>query len=192
MTAGAGILWRAPSSWAADVTDPRVAEVVASTIGIDTHDHVDVPLTEAEMPGPNLELAAEMKRSGLSAICMTFTTDYQRGDAYDRFHKGLAAMDRQLERNHVKRAFAASDIRAAHEQHQPIVIQAVEGGHFLEGHLERVEEAYGRGLRHFGLLHDSDASMPLGDVYDEPAALRRLDQVRGTDVIKECNRSGRY
>ena len=27
-----------------------------------------------------------MKRSGLSAICMTFATDYQPGDAYDRFH----------------------------------------------------------------------------------------------------------
>ena len=189
MTAGAGILWSAPSSWAADVIDSRDAEVVASTIGIDTHNHVDVPLTEAEMPGPNLELAAEMKRSGLSAICMTFATDYRRGDAYDRFHKGLAAMDRQLERNHVKRAFAASDIRAAHEQHQPIVIQAVEGGHFLEGHLERVEEAYGRGLRHFGLLHDSDASVPLGDVYTNPPRYGGLTKF-GTDVIKECNRLG--
>ena len=44
----------------------------------------------AEMPGPDIDLRGEMKRSGLSAICMTFATDYQRGDAYDRFLKGLA------------------------------------------------------------------------------------------------------
>jgi len=43
-----------------------------------------------------------MKRSGLAAICMTFATDYQPGDAYDRFLKGLASMDRQLERNSMK------------------------------------------------------------------------------------------
>ncbi len=60
--------------WAAD--DPRVAGIVATTIGIDTHNHIDVPLTAAEMPGPDIDLAGEMKRSGLSAICITFATDY--------------------------------------------------------------------------------------------------------------------
>ena len=90
--------------WAADITDPRVAGIVAKTIGIDTHNHIDVPLTAAEMPGPDIDLAGEMKRSGLSAICMTFATDYQPGDAYDRFLKGLASMDRQLERNGMKRS----------------------------------------------------------------------------------------
>lgn len=89
--------------WAADSSDPRVADIVAKTIGIDTHNHVDVPLTAAEMPGPDIDLSGELKRSGLSAICLTFATDYQPGDAYDRFLKGLASMDRQLERNGMKR-----------------------------------------------------------------------------------------
>src|ERR1700758_361963 len=112
------------------------------------------------MPGPDIDLKGEMKKSGLSAICMTFATDYQPGDAYDRFLKGLASMDRQLDHNGMKRSFTSGEIRAAHKNQQPTVIQSVEGGHFLQGHLERVEEAYGRGLRHFGLLHDSDASVP--------------------------------
>ena len=43
----------------------RVADIVATTIGIDTHNHIDVPLTAAEMPGPDIDLAGEMKRSGL-------------------------------------------------------------------------------------------------------------------------------
>ena len=189
MTAGAAILLRPRLSWAADITDPRVADIVGKTIGIDTHNHIDVPLTAAETPGPNLDLAGELKRSGLSAICMTFATDYQTGDAYDRFLKGLASMDRQLERNGMQRSLTPDDIRMAHKQSLPTVIQAVEGGHFLQGHLERVEESYGRGLRHFGLFHDTDASVPLGDVYTNPPRYGGLTPF-GAAVIKECNRLG--
>lgn len=86
MTAGTAVTLR--SAWAAEVTDPRLADILAKTIGIDTHNHIDVPLTEAEMPGPDIDLKGEMKESGLSAICMTFATDYRPGDTYDRFLKG--------------------------------------------------------------------------------------------------------
>ena len=188
-TAGAAMVVSPRSSWAEDNTDPRVADIVARTIAIDTHNHVDVPLTAAEMPGSDIDLAGEMKRSGLSAICMTFATDYQPGDAYDRFLKGLASMDRQLERNGMKRSLTADDLRTAHKNGQPTVIQAVEGGHFLQGHIERVEEACGRGLRHLGLLHDSDATVPLGDVYTNPPRYGGLTTF-GAAVIKECNRLG--
>jgi len=189
MTAGAAILLRSRLGWAADRTDPRVADIVAKTIGIDTHNHIDVPLTAAETPGPNIDLAGELKRSGLSAICMTFATDYQTGDAYDRFLKGLASMDRQLERNSVKRSLTPQGVRTAHKNSQLTVIQAIEGGDFLQGHLERVEEAYRRGLRHFGLLHDSDASVPLGDVYTNAPRYGGLTPF-GAAVLKECNRLG--
>jgi membrane dipeptidase len=188
-TAGAAMVLSPRSSWAEDNTDPRVADIVARTIGIDTHNHIDVPLTSAEMPGPDIDLAGEMKRSGLSALCTTFATDYQAGDAYDRFLKGLAAVDRQLERNGIKRSLNADDVRTAHKSGQPTVIQAVEGGHFLQGHIERVEEAYSRGLRHLGLLHDSDATVPLGDVYTNPPRYGGLT-LFGAAVIKECNRLG--
>ena len=175
--------------WAADITDPRVGDIVAKTMGIDSHNHIDVPLTAAEMPGPDIDLAGEMKRSGLSAICMTFATDYQPGDAYDRFLKGLESMDRQLERNGMSRSLNPADVGTAKRKGQPTVIQAVEGCHFLQGHIERVEEAYKRGLRHLGLLHDSDATVPLGDVYTNPPRFGGLTAF-GADVIKEGNRLG--
>jgi membrane dipeptidase len=189
MTAGAAALLPPRSGRAADTIGPRVADIVARTIGIDTHNHIDVPLSAAEMPGPGIDLTGELKRSGLGAICMTFATDYQPGDAYDRFLKGLASMDRQLERNGMKRSLTPNDVRTAHKNGEPTVIQAVEGGHFLQGHLERVEEAYGRGLRHLGLLHDSDATVPLGDVYTNTPRYGGLTPF-GTSVIKECIRLG--
>jgi microsomal dipeptidase-like Zn-dependent dipeptidase len=190
---GAAMMLRSSGARAADEVDPRVAELVASTIGIDTHNHIDVPLTMAEVPGPDLDLAGEMKRSGLSAICATFAVDYQRlgepGIAYDRFLNALKSMDAQLARNHMQRALNLKDLQAARDKGQPTILQAVEGGHFLEGKLARVEEAYKKGLRVLGLLHDNDASVPMGDLYTKPAHLGGLTEF-GASVIKECNRLG--
>jgi len=82
----------------------------------------------------------------LSAICATFAVDYQRlGEeavAYDLSLNALKAMDTQLEKNHMKRALNLKDLKVAHEQGQPVIIQDVEGEHFLEGHLDRVAVAY--------------------------------------------------
>jgi hypothetical protein len=64
MTAAAAVVLRPRAGWAADVTDSRVADIVATTIGIDTHNHVDVPLTEAEMPGPDIDLVGENEAVG--------------------------------------------------------------------------------------------------------------------------------
>ncbi|WP_220417334.1 dipeptidase [Dyadobacter frigoris] len=176
-----------------DEPDPRVAAIVAATIGIDSHNHIDVPFAKAEVPGPDIDLASELKKSGLSAICMTFAVDrpelHNPGEAYERFMNALASMDNQLVKNGMKRALNMADLNAAHKKHQPTVIQSVEGGHFLEGHVERVEEVYNRGLRHLGLLHDNDASVPLGDVYTNPVRWGGLTAF-GAEVIKECNRLG--
>jgi len=191
--AGTALMLNPLAAWATNGIDPRVAKIVADTMGIDTHNHIDVPLTAAEVPGPDINLAGELKKSGLAAICMTFAVDYQKlqnpGDAYERFKNGLASMDQQLARNGMKRSLNLADLRSAHKKHQPTVIQSVEGGHFLEGHLERLGEAYDRGLRHLTLLHDSDASVPLGDVFTNPARWGGLTAF-GADVIRECNRLG--
>ena len=176
-----------------DDLDPRVATIVANSIGVDSHNHIDVPLLASEVPGPNIDLSGEMKRSDLSAISMTYALDYQKlqnpGEAYDRFLNGIAAMDVQLKNNNIKRALNIGDLKAAHQAKQPVVIQSIEGGHFLEGKIERVEIAYNRGLRHLGLLHDSDASVPLGDVYTNTPQWGGLTSF-GAQVIKECNRLG--
>ena len=191
--AGTAIMLNPFAAWAVDDIDPKVAAIVAGTIGVDTHNHIDVPLTAAEVPGPNIDLAGEMKKSGLSAICMTFALDYQKlqnpGEAYDRFLNGLTSMDQQLKNNGMKRSLNMGDLQTAHKEHRPTVIQSVEGGHFLEGKLDRLGVAYERDLRHLGLLHDSDASVPLGDVYTNPPRWGGLTAF-GADVIRECNRLG--
>ncbi|MBE8726620.1 dipeptidase [Flavobacterium hungaricum] len=191
--AGAALMLNPLISWAATDPDPRIAAIVARTFGIDTHNHVDVPLLKSELPGPKVDLAGEMKKSGLSAICMTFAVDYQKlinpGDAYERFLNGLRAMDEILKANDMKRALNYADLQQAHKIKKPIVIQSVEGGHFLEGKIERLQTAYDIGLRHLGLLHDNDASVPLGDIFTKTPQWGGLTTF-GAATIKECERLG--
>jgi membrane dipeptidase len=191
--AGGALLLNPLFAKPSDDIDPRVAAIVAKTIGIDVHNHIDVPLNGPELPGPAIDLAGELKKSGLAAVCMTFAVDYQKlvnpGDAYNRFIAGLDAMDKALKDNDIKRAFNLSDLQTAHKKHTPTVIQSVEGAHFLEGKLERLVVAYERGLRHLGLLHDNDASVPLGDIYTKTPQWGGLTAF-GADVIRECNKRG--
>lgn len=192
--AGAFVFINPFSSWTTfSSEDDRIAKIVSKTFGIDTHNHVDVPLILSELPGPKLDLRGEIKKSGLSGVVMTFAVDYQKlteeGQAYDRFLNGLTAMDQVLEDNSMKRALNLADLETAKKAKTPIVIQSVEGGHFLEGKIERLKVAYDRGLRHFGLLHDNDASVPLGDVFTNPPQWGGLTAF-GAEVIRECERLG--
>src|SRR5271169_3433932 len=78
---GAMLLGPAWLKAAADGVDPRVAQVMSKTIGIDMHNHVYPAGTEPRPQGgqprrqeepqqaPDLSLGEEVKRSGLTAVC---------------------------------------------------------------------------------------------------------------------------
>jgi membrane dipeptidase len=170
-----------------------MTKVLTTTIGIDSHNHIEVPFNSNEIANLKVDLQGSLKKSGLSAICMTFAVDRpeltKEGEAYQRFLTGLDGMDAILKDNNIKRALNLSDLKKAHKANQPIVIQSVEGGHFLEGKIERLEIAYHRGLRLLGLLHDNQFSVPLGDIYTDPAKFGGLTEF-GKATIKECNRLG--
>ena len=207
--AGAGGAMLFGPAWlkaAAGGVDPRVLQVMSRTIGIDMHNHVYPPGTEphpqggpprrqeAQQQAPELFVAQEVKRSGLTAVCASFVLDFapnvKPGDARDNFLGWLTAIDAQLEKGHIRRALNLKDLQAAHGHGQPTIVQTVEGSHFIEGRLDRVEEAYKRGLRHLQLLHERDDMVsPLGDTNTTPAHLGGLTAF-GAEVVKECNRLG--
>jgi membrane dipeptidase len=201
---GAMLLGPAWLHAAGDGVDPRVAQVMSRTIGIDMHNHVypagtdpqnDQPRRPAEQqPAPDLSIADELKESGLTAVCASFGLDFaphdKPGDARDNFLRWLTAIDAQLEKGHIHRALNMKDLQAAHNHGQPTIVQSVEGSQFIEGHLNRVEEVYKRGVRHLQLLHEQDDMVsPLGDVITSPAHLGGLTAF-GAEVVKECNRLG--
>jgi len=175
--------------------DPRAAKLVAETMAIDMHNHVYPAGTQQGPqggdPGPTLSLGEELKLSGLTAICAAFALDRagnkQPGDARVNFLKWLDAIDAELEQGRVSRALTLKDLRGALKSGKQAIVQSVEGAHFIEGHVERIEEVYKRGLRDLQLLHDNNDMMaPLGDI-NGGTSLGGLTAI-GADVVKECNR----
>lgn len=196
-----------PFSPALSQVDPRFQQVLASTIAIDMHNHIYPTGTEphpdfghgpqggspAKDP-PSLPLGEELRHSGLTAVCAAITIDFapnnKPGDARDYFLHWLDAIDGELAKGHIQRALTLHDLETAHASHKPVIVQATEGAHFLEGHIERIEEVYKRGLRHMQPLHDRDDKVkPLGDVVTQPSHLGGLTPF-GAEVIQECNRLG--
>ena len=180
-------------SWTRKPANDPVTRLVDQTIGIDTHNHMDVPFAMEAFAALTYDLTGEMKKSGLSAMCMTFCVDRpaltKEGEAYQRFITSLDEMDAMLKANGVQRALNFADIQAANKNHKPVVIQSVEGGHFIEGKLERIHAAYNRGLRHLGLMHDNQANPPIGDIYTDASKFSGLTEY-GLNIIKECNKLG--
>jgi membrane dipeptidase len=178
---------------AADDIDPRLAQVKATTIAIDMHNHV---FSAMPRPGDGTTpgLTEQLKRAGLTAIVagykIPFDPNAKPGETNVKLLNYLTVMDALLEKEHMRRAMNLKDLEAAHRNGQPTIVQAIEGAQFLEGHLERVGVAYQRGLRHLQLLHDDDDPVaPLGDLDSKPAHLGGLTRF-GAEVIKECNRLG--
>lgn len=143
---------------------------------------------------PELALADELQRSGFTAVCASYVLDfapnYAPGDARENLLRWFTAIDAELEKGHVHRALRWNDLQAARARRKPVIIQSVEGAHFIEGQLERLEEVYSRGLRHLQLLHEKDDLVsPLGDTNTSVAHLGGLTAF-GAEVVKECNRLG--
>lgn len=181
------------TSWVGLNDEEKVKKIVAEIIGIDAHNHMDMPFDKDQFTTQKYDLANELKNSGLTAIGITFCVDRPKltkeGEAYERFLLNLDELDDVLQANDISKALNYNDLKKARKNNKPIVIQSVEGGHFVEGKLERIKVAYDKGLRHFGLMHDAQSTPPIGDIYTDEPQYGGLTQA-GIDIIKECNRLG--
>jgi len=191
----------APQALFADDLDPRVARIIAANISVDMHNHCPVKFVrEGESDQkpeqatiPPVALASEMKRAGFAALCYTYAVDHVAGTKPGEFYKfhlqALDQIDRLLAQQKMKRALTLKDLQTAHAHSQPTIIQTCEGAQFLEGHLDRAEEAYRRGLRVMQLVHhENDLVSPLGDLQTGPPNELGGLTPFGAQVVKECNR----
>jgi len=193
---GSSLLW--PETFWGDDVDPRVAQIVSSSIAVDMHNHTPVGSSGEGHTDPAdvsaTGFASELKRAGLTVACHTYAVDNllntsTPGEYYKLHLEQLAQEDRLLAQGKMRRAFNLKDIEAAHAAGQAIVVQTCEGALFIEGHLDRVEEAYRRGLRLMQLVHHAnDVVSPLGDIQTRPPNEFGGLTPFGAQVVKECNR----
>jgi membrane dipeptidase len=109
------------------------------------------------------------------------------GELY-RYHLDrLAWMDELVAGHGVRRALNAADLEAAHQAGEPAIIADVEGLDFLDGKLERLEEAHERGIRHVQFVHYTPND--IGDFQTGAITHQGLTEF-GAEVIRACDRLG--
>ncbi len=115
------------------------------------------------------------------------TREPRPGELYASTYRQLEQVTSRIESAKLAPVTAPADVEAARADKRPAAILAVEGGDFLEGRLERVEEAHRRGIRSIQLVHYRVNE--LGDIQTEAPRHGGLTPF-GRDVVREMNRRG--
>lgn len=160
--------------------------------------------------GRDANIVEAMRRAGDSAICLTYAPDGKLmgvgagtaapgtrsnlirdpnpGELYQEHRKYEDQIDAMVAKYGIRRVLKYSDLEMGHKEGRPVFIQDSEGADFLEkGHLDRLDEAYKRGLRKLQFVHY--AVNDIGDFQIGPVVHHGLSPF-GVDVVKECNRLG--
>ena len=158
------------------------------------------------MREPRYDLVGRMREGHMTAVCLCHSADGpvirrvpttgvikqyrdpRPGELHDFTERRLDFMDALLiPANGLTRVLTPADLAAAKAAGRPALIGTIEGCHFMEGKLERVEEVYRRGIRQLQIVHYMPSE--LGDQQTEPARWNGLSPLGG-QVIRECNRLG--
>src|SRR6202047_272619 len=176
-------------------------DVLRKSISVDVHTHGGTSGITSQAP-PNDALANGMRAGSLAVACLADVPDGpilgrnaagvltalrtpEPGLLYN-YHLGrLDWVDEMVAHHGLRRALSAADLEAAHKAGQPAIIGDVEGLDFLEGKLERLEEAHARGVRHVQLVHYTPND--IGDFQTGIVTHNGLTSF-GAEVIRACHR----
>lgn len=185
-----------------DELDPRVGPLLDTAISVDMHTHA---AGASYMRQPRYDLADRMRRGRMTAVCLCHSADgpvirrpseggrirqYREpapGELYAHTLRRLDFMDAMVGRYGMTRVLTPADLTAAKAAGRPAFIGTIEGSHFMDGKLERVQEVYERGIRQLQVVHYMPSE--LGDQQTEDAKWSGLSPL-GADMIRECNRLG--
>ncbi len=177
--------------------------VLRRSISVDVHSHGGKTGITSKAP-PNDDLANAMQAGSLAVACLADVPDGPilarnaegalaavrmplPGQLYQHHQERLAWMDEMVLNHGLRRALSAADLEAAHKAGQPAIVADVEGLDFLDGKLERLEEAHQRGIRHLQLVHYTPND--IGD-FQTGAITHQGLTAFGGEVIRACHRIG--
>lgn len=181
-------------------------EELAGFPSVDLHSHSGsiLGLRRIEQNAPFSPVAAPMREGGMAVICLTIVPDSPAtratedrrirpfrdpapGELYAHSQRAFQRAHAMVNAEGLAVITDAAGLRAARPD-TPSVIIASEGADFLEGRIERLDEAYENWqLRHLQLTHYRVNE--LGDIQTEPAVHGGLTGF-GVEVIRHCNRRG--
>jgi membrane dipeptidase len=178
-------------------------KVLRKSISVDVHTHGGTTGITSQAP-PSDNLANSMRAGSLAVACLADVPDGpilgrnaagvltalrapEPGLLYN-YHLGrLDWVDEMVAHHGLRRALSAADLEAAHTAGQPAIVGDVEGLDFMEGKLERLEQAHQRGVRHVQLVHYTPND--IGDFQTGIVTHNGLTSF-GAEVIRACHRLG--
>ncbi|PQV46365.1 dipeptidase [Paraburkholderia sp. BL21I4N1] len=198
----------AASSQAASSQAPSW-QAPSGTLAIDMHSHAGRVIVSRDPAigahRPFLPLAAPMRKGGMNVICLAIVTDTtvtrvaenhkrfeawrdpQPGELYALGQTEFQRAHQLIERERMQVVTNAASL-AGKGSLGPCAIISAEGGDFLEGQVDRVDEAYVKHqLRHLQLTHYRVNE--LGDIQTEPPVHGGLTDT-GAEVVRRCNALG--
>jgi membrane dipeptidase len=109
------------------------------------------------------------------------------GEAWADSEKQLVTFDEVAKRENIGLATSNAQMQQLRKRGQIAAFLSCEGGHGLEGRLDRLDDLYARGVRSLQLVHY--APNTLGDVQTLPPVYNGLSAF-GRDVVLRMNRLG--
>jgi membrane dipeptidase len=151
-----------------------------------------------------VKTVSEMRQGGLSAAFFSIVADsillgrddkgivvsdrkVSEGEIWADCERQLSAFDDLAKRENIGLATNAPQALALRKRGQIAAFIACEGGHGLEGRVQRLDELYGRGVRSLQLTHY--AQNDLGDLQTQPPVYHGLSSF-GRDVVRRMNHLG--
>jgi membrane dipeptidase len=184
-------------------TASAALDVLRKSISVDVHTHGGTSGITSQA-SPNDALANGMRAGSLAVACLADVPDApilgrntagvlgvlraaEPGELYKYHLERLDWLDEMVTHHGLRRALSAADLEAAHAAGQPSIVGDVEGLDFLEGKLERLEQAHQRGVRHVQLVHYTPND--IGDFQTGIVTHKGLTSY-GAEVIRSCHRLG--
>ena len=180
---------------------PAMAQVDGMAVDIHSHAGNLIPMSFGR--GQFAAVAEPMRQGGMSTICLAVVADSpvisassgrlrpsrdpRPGELYDFSQRAFGQLHALAREQGLPIVRTAADLRAARAA-RPSLIVSSEGADFLEGRIERLDEAHQRwALRHLQLTHYRPNE--LGDIQTEPSVHGGLTAF-GAEVIRRCNSMG--
>lgn len=176
-------------------------------IHFDLHSHPGMFLAKGMRDGTDAAVAktiGEMNQGGLTGAFFSLVADapiiqttptgivqngsYKTGEAWKEYKRQLETFKFYLKSQPITAALKTADLKTAQQQKKVAAYIACEGGDFLEGKADRIDEMYNDGVRSIQLVHYHVNE--IGNLQTEAAQYDGGLSASGKEIVRKMNKIG--